>query len=108
MVTAPTMARPGYPVQHAVAAAAGRQDGRRDPWRDGKRKGAGQVEHAEILGGVVLVRQHADNEGEGEVEGEVEGEAADGHADEKPLKLMATAITNIAPPAPRTWRAGCR
>jgi hypothetical protein len=80
-------ADPGHPVQHAVAAVADGQEGRRDPWRDGKRKSAGHVEHAEILGGAVLVRQHVDNEGE--VDGHVyaEAESADGHADEKTVEV---------------------
>jgi hypothetical protein len=88
MATAPMMAQtPATPVQHAVAAAADRQDGRRDPRRDGKRKSAGHIEHAEILGGVVLVRQHVDNERE--VDGHVyaEAESADGHADEKTVEV---------------------
>jgi hypothetical protein len=52
-----------------------------------KTESAGHVEHAEILGGVVLVRQHVDNERE--VDGHVyaEAESAQGHAEEKTVEV---------------------
>jgi hypothetical protein len=55
--------------------------------RDGERKSAGHVKHAEILGGIVLIRQHIDNERE--VDGHVyaEAESADGHADQETVEV---------------------
>ena len=55
--------------------------------RDGKRKSAGHVEHAEILGGVVLVRQHVDNEREVDGQVDAEAESADGHANEETVEV---------------------
>ena len=53
---------------------------------DRERQRAGDVEHAEVLGGAVLVRQHVG--GEREVDGHVDAEAepADGHADQEAVE----------------------
>ena len=48
---------------------------------------AGDVEDAEILGGVVLVRQHVDDEREVDGHVDAEAEPADGHADEEPVEV---------------------
>jgi hypothetical protein len=87
MVTAAMMALTRPPRTARRSAAADRQDGRRDPRRDGERKSAGHVEHAEILGGIVLVRQHVDNEREVDCHVHAEAESADGHADEKTVEV---------------------
>lgn len=76
-----------YGVQHAVAAAADRQDGRSDRRCDGSGKSGGDVEHAEVLGGVVPVRQYVDDEREVDGDIHAEAESADGHTDEETVEV---------------------
>jgi hypothetical protein len=74
---------------------AGAIAGAMEKGRDGKGKGAGDVEHTEILGGVALGGQHVDDERE--VDGRVRAgaEPADGQADQEAAILPARS----SPPA---------
>jgi hypothetical protein len=69
-------------VQDDVAAAADGQDRRRERGRGGERQGAGEVEHAEVFGGIVLVRKHVGDEREVDGHVHAEAEAGQGHAEE--------------------------
>ncbi|MDQ2914620.1 MAG: CoA transferase, partial [Chloroflexota bacterium] len=73
----------GDHVENAVTAATNDEDRRRD--RKGKR--AGDVEHAEILGGRVSVRQDIDNQREVHCHVHAEAEPADRHADEEGVEV---------------------
>jgi hypothetical protein len=67
------MAQTPATAYSTIATIAKLQDRRRDPRRHGKGKRSSDVHHPEILGGVVLVRQHVDHECQ--VDGGVHAEA---------------------------------
>ena len=98
IATAPRRPRPSHEVQHAVASAADGEDHRRDRRCEGERDGAGEVEHAEILGGVVLVGQHVDNEASSTATYMPKPRPPIAIPTRNPLKLLASAITNIDRP----------
>src|SRR4030088_2416327 len=74
-------------VQHAVAAATDGQDSGREGWRDRTWKCACDIEHAEILGGGVRVRQHIDNKRKVDGQVDPETEPADRHANEETVEV---------------------
>ena len=81
-------ADPGDRVQHAIAAACDRQDGRSDRRRERERERAGDVEHAEILCGAGPVGEHVSHECEIDGRVDAEAEPADRHADEESAEVV--------------------
>jgi hypothetical protein len=87
MAAAPASAHACDGEQDAVAASPEVEDGRGDGRGEGEREGAGDVEHAEVLGGLTGVRQHVDDEGEVDGHVHAEPQPAQGHAGEVPVDV---------------------
>ena len=91
-------AQSGDRVQHAVAAAADGQDGRRDRGRDGKGKCARDVEHTQILGGTAFAGSTSTTSARSTARYTPKPSPLMAMPTRKPLKSLATAIMNNARP----------